>query len=115
MAAKINLTPNAIVETEFDIDWKGYNPDQVDHMLDQVIEDYQAYEANIRELQEKLSDQERINASLKAKIIELEGKAKASEGNDPISASASNVDILKRLSRLEKQVTSIEESLKKKA
>lgn len=33
MAGKLNLDPQGIVDKEFDIDFKGYNPDQVDHML----------------------------------------------------------------------------------
>jgi cell division septum initiation protein DivIVA len=39
-------------------------------------------------------------------VIELEGRAKAQAQSeaDPISQAASQVDILKRLSRLEKQV-----------
>ena len=49
---------------------------------------------------------ERTNASLRAKLIEVEGKIKAQEDLDPISQGASNVDILKRLSRLERQVFS---------
>ena len=39
MAGKLNLDPQGIVDKEFDIDFKGYNPDQVDHMLDLVIQD----------------------------------------------------------------------------
>lgn len=44
MAGKLNLDPQGIVDKEFDIDFKGYNPDQVDHMLDLVIQDYQTYQ-----------------------------------------------------------------------
>jgi DivIVA domain-containing protein len=104
MAAKLNLSPQAIVDKEFDIDFKGYNPDQVDMMLDQIIKDYQSYERYASELQSKIDELEKTNASLRAKLIEVEGKVKAQEEVDPLSQGASNVDILKRLSRLEKQV-----------
>ena len=104
MADKLNLSPQAIVDKEFDIDFKGYNPDQVDHMLDQVIQDYQTYETMVEDLTRKNEDLERTNASLRAKLIEVEGKARAQSDADPISQGSSQVDILKRLSRLEKEV-----------
>ena len=104
MAGKLNLDPQAIVDMEFSIDFKVYNPDQVDHMLDSVIQDYQTYEKMLADLNAKIEDLERTNASLRAKLIEVEGKAKAKEDADPMMLGSSNVDILKRLSRLEKQV-----------
>ena len=103
MAGKLNLDPQKIVDKELDIDFKGYNPDQVDHLLDEIIQDY---ENMIADLTKKAEELERTNASLRAKLIEVEGKIKAQEDLDPISQGASNVDILKRLSRLERQVFS---------
>ena len=106
MAQKLILDPQKIVNQEFSIDFQGYNPDQVDAMLDNVIKDYQTYDRMIADYKEKVEDLERTNASLRAKVIELEGRAKAQAQSeaDPISRVASQVDILKRLSRLEKQV-----------
>ena len=106
MAGKLNLDPQKIVDKELDIDFKGYNPDQVDHLLDEIIQDYQTYENMIADLTKKAEELERTNASLRAKLIEVEGKVKAQEDLDPILQGASNVDILKRLSRLERQVFS---------
>ena len=106
MADKLILDPQTIVDTEFDIDFKGYDPEQVDLLLDSVIKDYQTYQKMIRVRNQKIEDLEKTNASLRAKLIELEGKMKAQEDTvyDPYAGGASNVDILKRLSRLEKQV-----------
>lgn len=104
MAGRFNLDPQAIVDKEFDIDFKGYNPDQVDKTLDLIIQDYQTYQEMIADLNQKITDLERVNASLRAKLIEVEGKVRAGKDADPMYAGASNVDILKRLSRLEKQV-----------
>ena len=104
MAGKLNLDPQTIVDKEFDIDFKGYNPDQVDHLLDQVIQDYQTFQNLLNEQDKKIQDLERTNASLRAKLIQVEGKARAHEDADPIPAGSSQVDILKRLSRLEKEV-----------
>lgn len=104
MAEKLNLNPQAIVDKAFDIDFKGYNPDQVDLLLDSVIKDYQTYEKLVDEQKTKIEDLERINASLRAKLIEVEGKAKVSEETDAISSGVNNVDILKRLTRLENAI-----------
>ncbi|MBR3310595.1 MAG: DivIVA domain-containing protein [Solobacterium sp.] len=104
MAGKLNLDPQTIVDKEFDIDFKGYNPDQVDQLLDLVIQDYQTYERRLNDLDRKLTEMEKTNASLRAKLIEIEGRARAQDDADPILTAGSNVDILKRLSRLEKQV-----------
>lgn len=105
MAGKLNLDPQAIVDKEFDIDFKGYNPDQVDHMLDLVIADYQTYQNLLEEMDRKLADMEKTNASLRAKLIEIEGKQRAQADSDPILTNGSSqVDILKRLSRLEAEV-----------
>lgn len=104
MAERLKLDPHAIVDKEFDVDFKGYNPDQVDHMLDLVIQDYQTYDAMLKELQMRIEDLERTNASLRAKLIEVEGKVRASKDNDPMAAGSENIDVLKRLSRLETRV-----------
>lgn len=105
MADKLNLDPMAIVDKKFGVDFKGYAPSEVDHMLDLVIEDYQTYEKRISFLKQKIADLEKTNASLRAKMIELEGKERAkSEDVDPMAQGAGNIDILKRLTRLENQV-----------
>lgn len=105
MADKFNLDPVAIVDKKFGIDFKGYDPNEVDHMLDLVIEDYQTYQDLVESLRQKVTDLERTNALLRAKMIELEGKQRAkTEDADPMAQGAGNIDILKRLTRLENQV-----------
>ena len=104
MAERLNLDPQGIVDKVFDTDFKGYNPDQVDSMLDLVIKDYQTYEHMIADLNQRIDDLEKTNASLRAKLIEVEGAAKAREAEDTQISAVSNLDILKRLSRLEQQV-----------
>ena len=104
MEEKLNLSPQAILDKEFGIDFKGYNPDQVDLLLDAVIKDYQTYQALLDEYKAKVDDLQKTNASLRAKLLEEEAKTRVREESDPISSAASNVDILKRLSRLEKEV-----------
>ena len=105
MADKLNLDPVTIVNKKFGVDFKGYDPNEVDHMLDQVIEDYQTYQDMVDSLNAKVADLEKTNASLRARLIEVEGKERArDEDGDPMMQGASNFDILKRLSRLENEV-----------
>lgn len=104
MAGKLNLSPETICDKEFSVDFKGYNADEVDKFLDQVIEDYQSYQSTINELQKKSKELERTNASLRAKLIEVEGEKRANQDADPMLKGANNVDVLKRISRLEEEV-----------
>ena len=105
MAGKVNLDIQTILDKEFNIDFKGYNATEVDSFLDLIIQDYQTYQDITGELNQKIVELERTNASLRAKLIEVEGKTRALEANpSPAAQGANNVDILKRLSRLEEEV-----------
>ncbi|MBW9212081.1 MULTISPECIES: DivIVA domain-containing protein [Terrabacteria group] len=105
MAKPFHLDPIAIVEKRFDIDFKGYNAYQVDGFFDLVIKDYQTYERLLQQANERLQDLERTNASLRAKLIDLEGRLKVQEASEEnLPTGMTNVDVLKRLSRLEKEV-----------
>ena len=102
--AKINLTPKKIYEQEFKTSMRGYDKKEVDEFLDDVIKDYGVYIALVKELQEE-------NAKLKAKTSSAPASrpAYASATSEPSRAnanvaSASNYDILKRISRLDKEV-----------
>lgn len=104
MAGKVNLDIQTILDKEFNIDFKGYSASEVDGFLDLVIQDYQTYQEITSELNQKIAELERTNASLRAKLIEVEGRTRALEANTPAQQGANNVDILKRLSRLEEEV-----------
>ena len=83
---KLNLTPEEILNKEFNVDFKGYSPAEVDSFLDSVLE---------ATLQNQVKD-------LTAKNIELEGRKMAFDLSN--TTSYSSVDVLKRLSRLEELV-----------
>ena len=113
MAGKLNLDIQTILDKRFDIDFKGYSGLEVDTFLDLVIEDYQTYQDITAELNQKIAELERTNASLRAKLIEEEGKTRAyldQQRENPSLQGAANVDILKRLSRLEEQVMKANEN-----
>lgn len=101
MPTKLNLDIQTILDKQFNIDFKGYSATEVDSFLDLVLEDYETLQDVTKTLNDKVIELDRLNATLRAQLIELEGKSRL---NDEGSQSASQLDILKRLSRLEKVV-----------
>ena len=92
MSMDIKLTSKDILEKEFKKSVKGYNIDQVDQFLDQIMEDYDNFEQVINELR---AENERLKDELSGSI-----KQRAPQP----STSNMNYDILKRLANLEKEV-----------
>lgn len=97
---KIILSEKDILEKDFKIDARGYRPQEVDKFLDIIMRDYSEFKTNIRRLEHDLKlaidDNERLRRELRnAKSkLELVGENKG----------VTNVDVLKRLSELEKIV-----------
>ena len=102
MEKRLKLKVEDVLNKQFNIDFKGYSSVEVDEFLDLVINDYQEYDAMIENLGERLQEYEKQIAAMKAKIIELEGKQGAVQ--EESAAANGNVDILKRLTRLENAV-----------
>lgn len=100
MEKRFKLSVEDVLEKQFNIDFKGYSSGEVDEFLDLVIADYQQYNKMIEELGNHLQEYERQINTLKAKIVELEGK----QGLSTDEPNGNNLDILKRLSRLENEV-----------
>lgn len=107
MPIKLMLDSNKIYHKIFEGTKPGYDALQVDSFLDIVIKDYESMEAYVTEmdsrmaelnnkvkmLNSELSDAEAENVTLKAKLGNIE------ENQD---ASLSNLELLKRISKLEK-------------
>ncbi len=101
----INLTPEEILNKEFRIDTRGYRLKEVDQFLDEIIADYQAFNKIIRDLEEEKANQNEVILNLKQEIRDLKTTVEISRtaaSKDELSGS--NLDILKRLSALEKAV-----------
>ena len=98
---RLYLTAQEILEKEFKIDARGYRPQEVDKFLDMVIRDYTEYGNIIRKLEKDLKDLTDDNIKLKQEIRRLQEVASTS---DAPSRSTNNVDLLKRISQLEKVV-----------
>ena len=99
---KLNLTPEEILNKEFNVDFKGYAPAEVDAFLDKVLEDYQIMEENVQQLIDAIKTLQNQVKDLTAKNVELEGRKMAFDLSN--TTSYSSVDILKRISRLEEQL-----------
>lgn len=96
---KLNITPDEISEKEFSEVLHGYSGDEVDDFLDLILQDYEKMEKNIQELLDLISTLQSEVDRLNAQNIELKGKASFFDLSN--TTSYSNVDLLKRVSRLE--------------
>ena len=99
---KIYLTPQEILDKEFKIDARGYRPQEVDKYLDMVIRDYTKFINIIKRNEKEIKDLTDDNSKLKAEIRKLREQLVANESSG--SGSISNVDLLRRISQLEKVV-----------
>lgn len=110
----INYTPKDILQKVFRQKMRGYDPNDVDSFLDNIIKDYETFNKQFQELSDE-------NERLKVQVDEL-NKQLAVAGNQQMPSagtgsptvsrptasqpmsSATNMDILKRLSNLERRV-----------
>ena len=100
---KISLMPQDILKKEFKIDTRGYRLKEVDQFLDIIIDDYEQFLNMINTLEKEKADllaeimslkQELRNSKLSMEVV------KSSADNSDVT----NVDIMRRLSQLEKMV-----------
>ena len=102
---KIYLTPQEILEHDFKIDARGYRPQEVDKYLDMVIRDYTEYNNIIRSLESQIKDLTEDNLTLKQEIRRLQAELETAENSATTNQrSVTNIDLLRRISQLEKVV-----------
>jgi len=100
---RLYLTAQEILEKEFKIDARGYRPQEVDKFLDMVIRDYTEYDNIIRAFEKEMKNLTDDNIKLKQEIRRL--KEEIANKPDALSRSnVNNIDLLKRISQLEKVV-----------
>ena len=96
---RITLTMQDILEKEFKIDARGYRPQEVDKFLDIIIKDYNEYNNIIRNLEKEKRALALENQNLKNEARNLRSSIEAARiGEKEIT----NVDLLRRISQLEK-------------
>ena len=98
---RITLTANEILEKEFKIDARGYRLQEVDKFLDIIIKDYQEYNNIINALVRNRRALLEENRELKREVRDLRGSIEAAKGSEK---EITNVDLLRRISQLEKIV-----------
>ena len=99
MKNEVVLTPETLLNWDFKIDARGYRPQEVDKALDIVISDYKAYDRKVKDLETKID-------MLNEEILDLKHKLRSASEREEIYKSSdkevTNLDILKRVSNLEK-------------
>lgn len=103
MNDKIVLSPEEIYEKEFKIDARGYRPQEVDNFLDIIIKDYAEFKRIVRGYEKEYQRLSSENANLKAQLRQLQNELETKE-SDEDNGAVSNVDLLRRISQLEKFV-----------
>jgi DivIVA domain-containing protein len=120
MEDKVKLTGKEILEKKFTKDVKGYNPDEVDAFLDEVIADYANFAAYQKEssayigtLEKKIQEEEAKVRSFQSqsktlweenKQLEIDNASykKRLDGIKPgDKPTAENLDYIKRINQLE--------------
>ena len=103
---KISLTMQDILEHEFKVDARGYRMQEVDQFLDVIIRDYNEYNNIIKNLKKEnqmLTDE---NTSLKQELRNLKSSIETVKGGEK---EITNVDLLRRISQVEKIILGKEE------
>ncbi|MGX6977841.1 cell division regulator GpsB [Vagococcus elongatus] len=99
--ANYNFTAREILQKEFKTKMRGYDPVEVDEFLDDVIKDYEQFNREVLDLKEE-------NQRLISKVDQLtkstETLSRIRQETPKQASPATNFDILKRLSNLEKEV-----------
>lgn len=102
--SKIVLTTQDIVNKEFTIESKGFKPQEVDSFLDIVIKDYVAFDKEIKKLRKELASLNEENSRLRSEVRRLKDLETIAEEDNRTQTPVNNVDLLRRISQLEKIV-----------
>lgn len=102
---KIELSPQDILEKEFKIDTRGYRLKEVDQFLDVIIGDYEQFYKMINSLEKEKAELLGEIMHLKQEIRTIKTNVEiAGNSSDEGTSTVTNVDLLRRLSKLEKMV-----------
>ena len=99
---QISLTPQDILDKEFKIDTRGFRPQEVDKFLDVIITDYTKFISIIKRLDSEKKELIEENLKLKRELRENRDKIELLKSTS--SKEMTNVDMLRRISSLEKIV-----------
>ena len=100
---KISLMPQDNLKKEFKIDTRGYRLKEVDQFLDIIIDDYEQFLNMINTLEKEKADLLAEIMSLKQELRNSKLSMEVVKSNAD-NSDVTNVDIMRRLSQLEKMV-----------
>ena len=100
--SQLMLTPQDILDKEFNVDTKGYRPQEVDKYLDVIINDYNEFMHLIKKLEGEIDALRLENINLKDELRKLRQEKEAV--NHTAEREVTNVDLLRRISQIEKIV-----------
>lgn len=103
---RITLSPKEILEKDFPIDTRGFRPQEVDKYLDTIIKDYSNFIAIINQKEAEQKELVEENLRLKHENRILRENVDLVKNAD---VKVTNVDLIRRLSQLEKIVYGDEE------
>ncbi len=101
---RVQLTPEEILDKDFKVDVRGFSPKEVDQFLDIIIGDYEEFVKIIKEKDTQISELQEEIMSLKAEIRNLNTNIEIAKSGSSERKEVTNLDIIKRLSQLEKIV-----------
>lgn len=99
---RIMLTVKDIYDKEFKLDTRGYRPQEVDKFLDVIMRDYEEFILINKELSNEIKELTNDNMKLKQEIRSLKMKLDVLKDTADDENGSTSVDVLKRLSNLEK-------------
>ncbi|HOO67864.1 MAG TPA: cell division regulator GpsB [Bacilli bacterium] len=99
---EISLKPQDILDKEFKIDTRGYRPQEVDKYLDVIISDYNSFIDMIKKYESEKKELVEENLKLKQELRDTNDKIDLLKNSS--LKEMTNVDMLRRISTLEKMV-----------
>lgn len=99
---EISLTPQDILDKNFKIDTRGYRPQEVDKYLDMIISDYTKFIEMIKKYDSEKKELLNENLKLKQELRDTNDKIDMLKNSS--LKEMTNVDMLRRISTLEKVI-----------
>jgi len=106
MAKTLNYDKEEILNKDFQVVNKGYNPQEVDLFLDEIAIDYEYYQNQIDSLTSTLNEANQTNSDLTAQVEELKNSftQKIQKENKQTRENFGNIDMVKRIASIEKEL-----------
>jgi len=101
MQGKISLTPQEILKKDFKIDMRGYSLKEVDSFLDEIIGDYEQFNEIVRNYEQEKEDLLKEIMELKQELRNVKMSIDVAKNGEK---EVTNLDVLRRISNLEKIV-----------